>query len=355
MPTSSKSRAKKVGQAPGILVYVGEKKTDKVRITLVDFNQEGDYKVRSNATFKDLQVGKDPSSVTWITVSGVHETELIGEIGRYFNLHPLIIEDILNTDQRPRLEVYEDFIFVVLKMLRWEAESNTVDSEQITLLVSPNFVLSFEENEDDTFNPLRQRLNDEQGRLRTWGSDYLAYAIIDTIVDNYFLVLEQLSDEIEALEEEVISNPTPNTLDTIKDLKREFLYLRKVVWPLRDALSHLSRGDIPIFQEETLIYLRDVYEHIIQIIDTIETYRSIASGLLDIYLSSVGNKMNEIMKVLTIIATIFIPITFLTSIYGMELPNMPERQWSFTYPLLWLIIFIISAALLIYFKRKDWL
>jgi magnesium transporter len=355
MPTSSKSRAKKVGQAPGILVYVGDKKTDKVRITLVDFNQEGDYKVQSNATLEDLEIGKNPSSITWISVSGLHETELIGEIGRYFDLHPLIIEDILNTDQRPRMEVYEKFIFIVLKMLRWDEKSNIVESEQITLLVCPTFVLSFEENEDDTFNPLRQRLNNEQGRLRTWGSDYLAYAILDTIVDNYFIVLEQLSDELEDLEEEVITSPTPKTLDTIKDFKREFLYLRKVVWPLRDALSHLSRGDIPIFQEETLIYLRDVYEHIIQIIDTIETYRSIASGLLDIYLSSVGNKMNEIMKVLTIIATIFIPITFLTSIYGMELPNMPERNWPFAYPLLWIIIIITSLALLYYFRRRNWL
>lgn len=355
MPTSSKSRAKKIGQAPGILVYVGEQKTDKVKITLVDFNQEGDYQVESNATFEDLQVGKSDNSVTWISVSGLHETELIGQIGRYFNLHPLIIEDILNTDQRPRMETYEDFIFIVLKMLRWEEELRSVDYEQITLLVSPTYVLCFEENEDDTFNSLRQRLNNEQGRLRTWGSDYLAYAILDTIVDNYFLVLEQLSEDLEELEEEVISIPTPKTLDRIKDLKRELLYLRKVSWPLRDALSHLSRGDIPIFKEDTFIYLRDVYEHIIQVIDTIETYRSIASGLLDIYLSSVGNKMNEIMKVLTIIATIFIPITFLTSIYGMELPNMPEKSWPFAYPFLWLLILCISLGLLYYFRRRHWL
>jgi magnesium transporter len=355
MPHTAKSRAKKVGQSPGLLVHIGDKKTDKVQITIVDFNKEGDYNIQPDATFEDLEVGKNPYSVTWANISGLHDTELIGEIGRYFDLHPLLIEDILNTDQRSRMEIYNDFIYIVLKMLRWQENTKTVDNEQVTLLVAPTYVLSFEENEDDIFDPLRHRLNNDQGRLRTWGSDYLAYAILDTIVDNYFLVLEQIGEELEILEEEVITDPTPKTLDTIKDVKRELLYLRKAVWPLRDALGHLSRGDIPFFDENTLIYLRDVYEHIIQIIDTIQTYRGIASGLLDIYLSSVGNKMNEIMKVLTIIATIFIPITFLTSIYGMDLPNMPERQWSFAYPALWFIIFITGALLLYYFKRRDWL
>jgi magnesium transporter len=355
MPTSSKSRAKKVGQSPGLLVHIGDKKTDKVEITIVDFNKEGNYRVLTDATFEEMKVGKNPASVTWVNVSGLHDTELIGEIGRFYDLHPLLIEDILNTDQRPRMETYTDFIYIVLKMLRWQEELHSVDNEQVSLLVSKNFVLSFEENEDDIFDPLRQRLNNEKGRLRTWGSDYLAYAILDTIVDNYFLVLEQVGEELEILEEEVITDPTPKTLDTIKDVKRELLYLRKSVWPLRDALGHLSRGDTPIFEENTFIYLRDVYEHIIQVIDTIETYRGIASSLLDIYLSSVSNKMNEVMKVLTVIATIFIPITFLTSLYGMNLQNMPELNWPFAYPLLWTIILITSVALLYYFRRRDWL
>jgi magnesium transporter len=355
MSKSTISRTKKVGQAPGILVHVGDKKTDKVRITIIDFDKEGTFLEKSDAFIKDLEMGKNNDTITWINISGLHDTDFIGEIGRYFDLHPLIIEDILNTDQRPRMESYDDYIYIVLKMLHWHEGTTAVEIEQVSVLVGSTYVLSFEEGDDDIFDPLRQRLNNEQGRLRTCGSDYLAYAILDSIVDNYFLVLEQLSEQLETLEDEVITNPTPKTLDTIQDLKRELLYIRKVVWPLREAIGRLSRGDIPLFEQNTLIYVRDVYEHVIQIIDSVETFRGIVSGLLDIYLSSVNNKMNEIMKVLTVIATIFIPITFLTSLYGMNLQNMPELDWPFAYPLLWITILITSGSLLLYFKRRDWL
>jgi len=355
MLKSSKSRANKIGKAAGALVYVGERRIDKVRIAIIDYDKEGFFQELSNASIEDLARGKNDDTTTWINISGLHDTEFIAEIGRYFNLHPLLVEDILNTDQRPRLESYDDYIYCVLKMLKWQEENAAIEIEQVSILIGKTYVLSFEEGQDDIFNPLRQRLNNEQGRLRNCGSDYLAYAILDTIVDNYFLILEQLSEQLERLEDEVITSPAPNTLDTIQKLKREIIYIQKFVWPLREAIGRLSRGDISLFDQHTLIYVRDVYEHVIQIIDSVETFRGIISGLLEIYLSSVSNKMNEIMKVLTIIATIFIPITFLTSLYGMNLPNMPELNWPFAYPLLWILIFLISGVLLLYFKRRGWL
>ncbi|MFZ0547786.1 MAG: magnesium/cobalt transporter CorA [Candidatus Promineifilaceae bacterium] len=354
MPEPSISRAKKVGQAPGMLLYIGRQKTKEVKITIIDFDKDGEYLEKANATLEDLEMGKDSRTVTWVNVSGLQDTTLIGEIGRFFNVHPLLVEDILNTDQRPRLEPYDDFIFIVLKTLHWNAEKRGVEIEQVSLLVSGTYVLSFEEGEDDIFDPLRQRLKNEKGRLRTCGSDYLAYAILDTIVDNYFLILEMIGDQLDELEEKLIVNPTNDTLSIIQDLKRELLYMRKVVWPLREAIGRLSRGDVPFFDEDTLMYVRDVYEHTIQIIDSVETFRGIVSGMIDIYLSSLSNKMNEVMKVLTIIATIFIPISFLTSLYGMNL-DMPEVKWPFAYPLLWIVILLTSGTLLLYFKRRNWL
>ncbi len=355
MPNSSKSRIDKIGQSPGMLVHVGDKKTEAVKLSLIDFGVDGHFLEQANATLDDLEMVNSADTITWVNVSGLHDTELISKVGRFFNLHPLLVEDILNTDQRPRMELYEEFIYIVLKMLHWHEHTTTAEIEQVSIIVGQTFVLTFEEDEDNIFDSLRQRLNNEQSRLRSYGSDYLAYAILDTIVDQYFIILEQISDRLEDLEDEVITDPTPKTLDTIQDLKRELLYIRKVVWPLREAIGRLSRGDIPLFEHNTLIYVRDVYEHVIQIIDSIETFRGIVSGMLDIYLSSVSNKMNEVMKVLTVIATIFIPITFLTSLYGMNFHFMPELDWPFAYPLLWLVILLISGGLLLYFKRRDWL
>jgi magnesium transporter len=355
MSKSSKSRAKKVGQSPGMLVHVGDRKTDSVQTTLIDFSKDGHFLEKQVTTFDDLEMAQKTDSLTWINVCGLHDTDLIGEYGRIFNLHPLLVEDILNTDQRPRLETYDDFIYIVLKMLHWHEETTSVEIEQVSLIIGKTFILTFEEDEDDIFDSLRQRLKNEKSRLRHYGSDYLGYAILDSIVDNYFIILEKIGDRLELLETEVITDPSPDTLDTIQDLKRELLYIRKIVWPLREAIGRLSRGDIPFFENNTLIYIRDVYEHVIQIIDSVETFRGIVSGMLDIYLSSLSNKMNEVMKVLTVIATIFIPITFLTSLYGMNFHFMPELDWPFAYPLLWLIILLTSGGLLLYFKRRDWL
>jgi magnesium transporter len=246
-----------------------------------------------------------------------------------------------------------EYVFVVLKML--SSDRNKITSEQISIVLGPDFVVSFQEREGDVFNPIRERIRIGRGRIRKMGADYLAYALLDSVVDNYFIFLEKLGDKIEFLEEELVTNPTTETLQTIHDLKTEMVFLRKSVWPLREIISGLERGESALIQESTEIYLRDVYDHTIQVIDTVETFRDMVSGMLDIYLSSVSNRMNEVMKVLTIIATIFIPLTLIAGIYGMNFQYMPELGWRWGYPMVWLIMLVIGALMLVYFRRERWL
>jgi magnesium transporter len=240
-------------------------------------------------------------------------------------------------------------------MLDYDREESKIKVEQVSLILGENFVISFQETEGDIFNPIRERVRNNKGRVRKMGADYLAYVLIDAVVDNYFLILEALGEQIESMEEELVANPTPETLQTIHNLKREMIFLRKSVWPLRELISGLERGESALIRESTGIYLRDVYDHTIQVIDTVETFRDMLSGMLDIYLSSVSNRMNEVMKVLTIIATIFIPLTFLAGIYGMNFEFMPELRWHWSYPLVWCVMIVIGVAMIFYFKRKKWL
>jgi len=293
--------------------------------------------------------------VTWINVDGIHQVEILERLGEYFGLHPLVVEDILNTDQRPKVEDFGDYIFIVLKMFYYDDSADEIVTEQISLTLGPTLVISFQEREGDVFNPIRERIRSEKGRIRKMGADYLAYVLVDSIVDSYFIILEKLGEKIEDLEEELVTDPRPETLQTIHNLKREMIFLRKSVWPLREVVSGLERGESPLIQESTGIYLRDVYDHTIQVIDTVETIRDMLSGMLDIYLSSVSNRMNEVMKVLTIIATIFIPLTLIAGIYGMNFRYMPELEWPWAYPMLWLIMLAIGVLMLIYFRRKRWL
>jgi magnesium transporter len=265
------------------------------------------------------------------------------------------LEDILNTDQRPKMEDYGEYLYIVLRMLNYNDKSSEIESEQISLVLGPNFVFSFQEREGDTFNPIRDRIRNSKGRIRKMGADHLAYTLLDSIIDNYFIILEKLGEKIEFLEEEVITRPTPETLQTVHHLKREMIFLRKGVWPLREVISGLERGESSLIKESTRIYLRDVYDHTIQTIDTIETYRDMVSGMLDIYLSSISNRLNAVMKVLTIIATIFMPLTFLAGIYGMNFKYMPELEWRWGYPAVWFAVVLISVSMLIYFRKKRWL
>jgi magnesium transporter len=293
--------------------------------------------------------------VNWLNISTGKQVGILEGIGSQLNIHPLVLEDILNTNQRPKVEDYGDYLFIELNMLSWDGETSRINAEQISLLLGSSYLITFQESEGDVFDSVRKRLREGKSRLSKGGPDYLAYSLIDAVVDNYFIVLEYLGEEIEELEEELVTDPDPDTLHAIHDLKRELIYLRKSVWPLRETISNLERGESRIFQPATLIYLRDVYDHVIQIIDTVETFREMASGMLDIYLSSVSNRMNEIMKVLTIISTIFIPLSFVVGLYGMNFKYMPELGWKWGYPMVWGVILLSVVGMLIYFKRKKWL
>jgi magnesium transporter len=354
MPRLIKRRSKKSGLPPGTLVHIGEKKAERVKISIVDYD-EAQFQEKEAKTVEECFPFKDKPTVTWINIDGLHDVEIIEKIGKHFGLHPLLLEDILNTEQRPKMEDFEDYIFIVLKMLYYEEEAHEIQAEQVSLILGSNFVLSFQEQEGDVFKFIRDRIRNGKGRIRKAGADYLAYALVDAIVDHYFIILEKLGEKIESIEEELVTNPTPETLQTIHHLKREMIFLRKSVWPLREVISVLERGESTLIQESTGIYLRDLYDHTIQVIDSIETFRDMVSGMLDIYLSSISNKMNEVMKVLTIIATIFIPLTFIAGIYGMNFQYMPELGWRWGYPLVWLVMSAILITMLVYFKRKKWL
>ena len=354
MPRLIKKRSRKAGLPPGTLVHIGEQKAEQVRITVIDYD-EARFQEEEIETVEECFLFKDKPTVTWINVDGIHEIEVLELLGDCFGLHPLVLEDILNTDQRPKLEDFGDYLFVVLKTFSYNDQSDEVESEQISLVLGPSFVMSFQERAGDVFNPIRERIRSNKGRIRRMGADYLAYSLLDSIVDSYFIVLEQVGEQVEFLEEELVTNPTPETLQTIHNLKREMIFLRKSVWPLREVIGALERGESSLIREPTWIYLRDVYDHTIQVIDTIETFRDMISGMLDIYLSSVSNRMNEVMKVLTIIATIFIPLTLVAGIYGMNFQYMPELGWRWGYPVVWLVMLAIGVVMLVYFRRKKWL
>lgn len=350
-----KKRSEKAGLPPGTLVHIGEKKTEKAKITIIDYD-EAQFEEKEAKTIEECFPFKDKPTTTWINIEGLHELAIIEKIGEHFGLHPLLLEDIANTEQRPKMEDYGERIFIVLKMLFHDEKANEAKAEQVSLILGPNFVISFQEGiKGDVFDPVRERIRNGKGRTRKMGADYLAYALVDAIVDNYFLILEKLGEKIEDIEEELVTNPASETLRGIHHLKREMIFLRKSVWPLREVLSCLERGESSLIHATTRIYLRDVYDHTIQIIDTIEAFRDMLSGMLDIYLSSISNRMNQIMKVLTIIATIFIPLTFIVGIYGMNFEYMPELKWRWGYFLVLGIMAIIGVWMLIYFRKKRWL
>lgn len=349
-----KERARKSGLPPGTLVHIGEKSGKDVHITVIDYD-EGHLQEIEIKTIEQCFPFKDKSTVTWINIEGLHQSDIIESLGDCFGLHPLVMEDILNTDQRPKVEDYKDYLYIVLKMLH-NVKGPEIVTEQISLILNPNFVISFQEGiEGDVFSPVRERLRGGKGRIRGMGADYLAYSLIDAIVDNYFSILEGIGERIEDIEEEVVTNPQKGTVHSIHELKREMIFLRKAVWPLREVISTLQRGDSPLIKNTTAVYLRDVYDHTIQVIDAIETSRDMLSGMLDIYLSSISNRMNEIMKFLTIIGTIFIPLTFIVGIYGMNFQFMPELKWQYGYFAVMVFMFAISIIMLFYFKKKRWL
>lgn len=354
MPKFIKKRSKKAGLPPGTLVHIGEKMSERTKITVFEFD-ELSFQEREPENLEECFLFKKEPTVTWVNVHGVHEVEILEKFGNCFGVHPLVMEDILNTDQRPKIENYGEDLFIVLKMLSYDEKKGEISAEQVSLVLRSNAVLSFTEKEKGAFTPIQERLRSGKGRLRKMGADYLAYTLLDIIVDHYFAILEKLSEKIEELEEKLVTNPTTPILQKIQNLKREMIFLRKWVWPLREVISSLERGESSWIQEGTRFYLRDVYDHTIQVMDTVETFREVLSGMMDIYLSSINNRMNAVMKVLTIIATIFMPLTFLAGVYGMNFKHMPELEWQWGYPLLWVFMILIAVFMLISFRKKRWL
>jgi len=350
----TKKRSAKIGLPPGTLIHIGERKTEKVRIRILDYD-EAQFEEKEAKTIEECFPFKDKSTITWINIDGIHQVEIIEKLGNYFGLHPLLLEDILNTEQRPKMEDYGDYIFIVLKMLYLGEANNEIEAEQVSLILGSNFVISFQERGRDVFGPVRDRIRNAKGRIRKAGADYLAYTLLDAIVDNYFIILESLGETMEETEEQLATNPNPETLQLIHALKKEMIFLRKSIWPLREVISGLERCESSLIHESTGAYLRDVYDHTIQIIDTVESFRDMISGMLDIYLSSISNKMNEVMKVLTIFASIFIPLTFVAGVYGMNFSFMPELKWQWGYFGILGVMALVGISLVVYFKRRKWL
>ena len=356
----NKRQSKTAGLAPGTLIHIGERKAEEVRITVIDYN-ERDFQEKQVSNIEDCFQFKNTSSITWINIDGLHNIEIIEKLGKEFELHPLILEDILNTGQRQKFEDFDSYVFTVLKMLSYDEASQTTQVEQVSMVLGENFVLSFQENVGDVFDQVRNGIRNAKGRIRKMGADYLTYSLLDAVVDNYFIILEKFGEKVENMEEELLVEPTEKTLQQIHALKREMVFLRKTVWPLREMINSLERSESKLIKESTNIYLKDVYDHTVQVIDTVETFRDVVSGMLDIYLSSLSNKMNSIMKVLTMIATIFIPLTFVVGVYGMNFNteaspwNMPELNSKWGYPGVWLVMITITCVMLYYFRRKKWL
>jgi len=354
MSRSARYSNKKFGLPPGSLVFTGRKKTEQLQISVMDYGPE-QLEESQSGDITSCFPFRDTSATSWITISGLHETEKIDVLAKHFGIHPLTSEDILNIHQRPKVEVFDDYIFITLKILDFEKDTRHVGIDQVSLILGNGYVLMFQEQQESLFDPLRKRIRESKGRIRRMNFDYLLYAILDIIVDHYFVNLEQISDHIETIEKHLMTEPDPKTLNEIYRLKREVLFLRKSVWPLREAISRLEKSESPLITEKIVPYLRDLYDHTIQAIDSIETSRDLLSGMLDLYLSSVSNRMNQVMKMLTIIATIFIPLTFIVGIYGMNFENMPELEWHYAYYAVLGFMFAVAIGMLIWFRRNRWL
>jgi magnesium transporter len=352
--------SKKFGMKPGSVVYVGKKRDERVSIDITDYTATKLDEKRAE-TIEECFPFKDSPTVTWINIDGIHDTKQVEQIGKHFDMHALVLEDIVNTGQRPKMEDASDHIFLVMKMLYLDAGNGDLKSEQVSVLFGQGWVISFQETSEDVFDMVRQRIRKTIPRVRFMSADYLAYSLIDAVVDHYFIVLEELGERIEKLEDEIADNPQMSSLETIRELKKQLIFTRKAVWPLREVIGGLERSESDLIKETTSPYLRDLYEHAIQVIDTVETFRDMVSGLLDLYHTGVSNRMNEVMKVLTIFATIFIPLGFLAGVYGMNFDtgaspfNLPELGMRYGYPLFWTLVVAVAGGLLWFFRRKRWL
>lgn len=343
-----------IGLPPGTPVFVGEQQSEAVKITLYDYD-DAHTERRIVQSIEECFPYKDMPSVTWINVDGLHDVAMLERLAHDYGLHPLTIEDIVNTQQRPKVEFFDNYIALNLKMYTFDINTYELDIDHVSLVLGKNFVLTFQERQGDLFDAIRTRIQYNKGKIKKGGADYLAYSLLDAIVDGYFKVLDRIGDEIETIEEKLFTNPEASILEDLHDLRQELIFFRKTVWPLRTIMNELDRQETELIEDSTSVYLRDLYDHVVQVIETLETFREMLSGHLEVYLSTISNKTNEIMKFLTIIGTIFIPLTFIAGVYGMNFKYMPELEWRWGYYLIWAIMIGIGVALLAYFRKKNWI
>lgn len=347
-------RSSKLGLAPGTMVFIGEQKIESASVNVINYSDKNLNELHDVPHDQCCEL-IEASGVTWIDVTGIHDMKLIEGLGKCLKLHPLTLEDIVNTIQRPKTEEFSDYIYAVLKTISFDEEEDRLEIEQVSMILGENYLVSFQEKDGNVFNPVRQRLRTAKGRIRSMKADYLAYALMDAVVDHYFLTLERFGDRVESLEDQILGTSNPDSMHDLHRLKRDILRLRKAVWPLREEIGALLKSDSELIRPETRVFLRDLYDHTIQVIDMVETFRDVLGGMHDSFLSSVSNRMNEIMKVLTIIATIFIPLTFIAGVYGMNFEHMPELKWHYGYFLVLGVMFSAAIGLLGYFKIKKWI
>lgn len=344
---------KKIGQIPGSVIYTGEKSNQKLFIESFDYNKE--KCVVKELTNVEECFNFETGTTTWININGLNHVEAIERIGQHYELHPLVMEDIVNIAQRPKIDEYDDYIFVVLKMLYYDEDGNIV-SEQVSFILGEEYVLSFQESEGDVFDSVRNRITQGKGRIRNMQADYLLYALMDAVVDHYFSVIEALGDKIEVFETAIFSGQVDDDISQkIQNLKREILRLRRAIFPLREVINRIEKNENNLINHKTITYFRDIYDHLIQVTENIDIYREMIWSLMDMYMTTISNKMNEVMKVLTIMASIFIPLTFIAGVYGMNFNYMPELQFEYGYFVIWGIMIFTFLGMLYYFKRKKWL
>lgn len=349
-----KNKSASYGLAPGEAVFIGEKKVEIPSLHVIDYTAES-LQESHPEHIEDIGVYRDSNSVSWINLYGVHDPDIVQQIASLFALHPLVAEDIVNTGQRPKMEVYEDHLFFVLKMMHYNEAENRVHSEQLSIILGKNFVLTFQERPGDVFQPLRKRLHEKTGKIRDAGADYLTYVLLDTVVDNYILLVERVGERIEDLEVELLDNPDKKTLAQINDYKREMNYLRKSIRPAKEFIQQLSRLETTFFSETTEPFLKDLLDLASQAMEAVDSYRIMLNDHLDIYNSSISNRLNEIIKVLTIFSVVFIPLTFIAGVYGTNFDYLPELHFRYSYLIFWIVLLLTAGIMLLFFKRKKWL
>ncbi len=347
-------RSGKYGLPPGTVVHVGEKKIDRVKIRVIDFDEKNLSEFETESIEECLPY-RDSDTITWINIDGVHDTDIIKKIGTRYILHPLVLEDIVHTNQRPKLDDYEDILYIVIKQLFYDRSGQSLDAEQVSLVLGQNFVLSFQEKPGDVFEPVRERLRNNLGRIRKSGADYLAYALLDNLIDSYFIILEEIGESIEEIEDAIFRNAAPEDLRLIHGHRRNLILLRRSLWPLRDVIVQMKSGTSKLVGKSTGPYLRDLMDHTVQVVETLELFRDMLTGMIDLNMSFSSNRMNDIMKVLTLIATIFIPLTFIAGIYGMNFENMPELHLEWGYYATLGAMVVIGALMVWYFKSRKWM